>query len=93
MTRVFKAARLTVVVLALAAGSTGTAIAQQGGTVGSEGTGSGAAGRTGQDVRADRGFDYGWLGLIGLAGLIPLFLRRNGNGHHTHSATDRGTVR
>ena len=32
--------------------------------------------------RSDRGFDWGWLGLIGLAGLIPLFLHRNGHQSH-----------
>ena len=90
MTRFFKTARLIALTLALAVGSSATVVAQQGGAAGSEGTGGSTSGRASQDARTDRGFDYGWLGLIGLAGLIPLFVRRNGHGNHTQSATRGG---
>ena len=99
MKRVFKATRLAALTLAIAAGSAELASAQPGGTDGAGSTGSVTTGRTTgsgttQDTRSDRGFDYGWLGLIGLAGLIPLFLRRNGNGHANHyDAGNRGAAR
>jgi MYXO-CTERM domain-containing protein len=37
-----------------------------------------------------RGFDYGWLGLIGLAGLLGL--RKRDVVNHTHSGTGTGRV-
>lgn len=88
MKRLFQAVRLTAVTLAIAAGTSGMAFAQQGGTGtggGTTGGGTGTGGTT-QDTRSDQGFDLGWLGLIGLAGLIPLFVRRNGH-TNTHSTT------
>lgn len=59
----------------------GLAVAQTGtGTYGSATTGMG--GSTAMDTarrEADRNsnFNLGWLGLLGLAGLIPLFARRS----------------
>jgi MYXO-CTERM domain-containing protein len=37
-----------------------------------------------------RGFDYGWLGLIGLAGLLGL--RKRDVVNHTHSGTGTSRV-
>jgi MYXO-CTERM domain-containing protein len=37
-----------------------------------------------------RGFDYGWLGLIGLAGLLEL--RKRAVVNHSHSGTGTGRV-
>jgi hypothetical protein len=89
MRRTFRTAFLS---LSLALGATGLAAAQTDTdrNNGSGGAGSGASGsggavnnapaRTGTaDNRDDRGFNLGWLGLLGLAGLIPLFTRRNHN--------------
>ena len=94
MDRIFKATRVAVLTLAIAAGSAGLASAQQGGVGTTGGASNGGTSTTGNaaDTRNDRGFDYGWLGLIGLAGLIPLFMRRNGHANHRNSA-NHGTVR
>lgn len=49
---------------------------------GTGGTGTTAPGTTGgalttTTTRDDDGFDWGWLGLLGLAGLAPLFMRKD----------------
>ena len=72
----------------LAAGLTATAIAQTG--TGGTGTGAGTAESTTSDARHterdDDGFNLGWLGSIGLAGLLP---RKQKVVHHDRVATDR----
>jgi hypothetical protein len=87
MNRLWKTFRISALTLGVVLGSAGAASAQTGGGSGSGtggGTSSGATGGTTTNARADNGFDWGWIGLLGLAGLIPLFTRRNGNGHTTH---------
>ena|SRR5947209_121412 len=83
--------RVGVLSLTLALGSAGLALAQRdnGSGAGSSGgttTGTTAGNTSGTtsttDGRTDRGFDWGWLGLIGLVGLVPLFMRRNGDMMH-----------
>jgi hypothetical protein len=92
-TRLTKTIRTAVLSLGLAAASAGMASAQQGGGAGGT-TGATTGGTTGgtggtTDTRRDnRGFDWGWLGLIGLAGLIPLFTRRDNH----HGTPARGGV-
>jgi len=78
--------------LGLALGGAGSAWAQAGGDRDAgAGTGAGAdAGRGGQTARTDSGFNLGWLGLIGLAGLIPLFVRRNGDAYAARTGTTTG---
>jgi hypothetical protein len=95
MNRIFKTARLAAVSLALAAGSAGVVAAQEGGgTTGGGTTGGGATNRTTtSDTRTDRGFDWGWLGLLGLAGLIPLFTRNNGDGRFGNTSSNSSGTR
>jgi hypothetical protein len=80
--------RLFTTALILAGLSVGTAFAQ---------SGSGANGATGTADRSpieatrhterdDDGFNLGWLGLLGLAGLIP---RKQKVVHHDRVATER----
>jgi hypothetical protein len=87
MTQFFgKATRVAVLSVTLAAGSASLAWAQPGGT----GGGTADTGRT-YDNRADRGFDYGWLGLLGLAGLVGL-MRRNGTVHRHDAGSVGGST-
>jgi hypothetical protein len=74
LTRLFAATLLAAVVA-------GPAIAQT-----TTGTAPGSAAvRT--DNRDD-GFDWGWIGLLGLAGLAPLFMRKDRQGN-VHADTRR----
>lgn len=84
MNRFWKGLQISALTLVLAIGSATVASAQTGG-----GTGGGA---TTSDTRNDQGFNLGWLGLLGLAGLIPLFTRRNGTTHHSGGTHGRGTA-
>ena len=72
----------------IAAGLTATAIAQTG--TGGTGTGAGTAESTTSDARHterdDDGFNLGWLGFIGLAGLLP---RKQKVVHQDRVTTDR----
>ena len=82
MRRSFRTALLS---LGLALGATGLAVAQTDAerTNGSTPAVNNAPARTTTaDNRDDRGFNPGWLGLLGLAGLIPLFTRRNHHERH-----------
>lgn len=63
-----------------------TAIAQTGAGTGSAAGDTSTNNMSRQTERNDDGFDYGWLGLIGLAGLIP---RKQKVVHHDRVATDR----
>jgi hypothetical protein len=74
LTRLFAAALLTVVLAgpAIAQTTTGTPPAT-------------TATRT--DNRDDH-FDWGWIGLLGLAGLAPLFMRKDRQGN-VHADTRR----
>jgi hypothetical protein len=90
MRRSFRTALLS---LGLALGATGLAAAQTDTdrNNGSTPTVNNAPARTGTaDNRDDRGFNPGWLGLLGLAGLIPLFTRRNH--HERHDSFGRTTT-
>ena len=86
-TSVWNSLRVAVLSLGLVVGAGGVAFAQSG----SGGSGDTGGSRT-TDTRTDRGFDWGWLGLIGLAGLIPLLTRRNGHADAYGHATGRGTT-
>jgi hypothetical protein len=37
--------------------------------------------------------DWGWLGLLGLAGLAPLFMRRREEVQHVDTTVDRDELR
>src|SRR5688572_18364424 len=64
-----------------------------GSTVGT--TGSTAGVNTTQAPADNDGMDWGWIGLVGLAGLAPLFMRRRRDDdvHVTHVNTDDSRVR
>ena len=64
--KVLSAVLLAIIVAGPASAQTGT---------GTTGTTGGPA--TATAVRDDDGFDWGWIGLLGLAGLAPLFMRRD----------------
>jgi hypothetical protein len=98
-TSVFHAIRTGALSLGLAVGAAGLASAQTDAdknAAGSSGAVNNAPARTTTaDNRDDRGFNPGWLGLLGLAGLIPLFTRRNHHERHdnfgrTTTTTGRG---
>ena len=79
--------RVGMLSLGLVVGSAAVAGAQSGPGGGADA----GSGRT-TDTRADRGFDRGLLGLLGLAGLIPLFTRRNGRADAYGHTAGRGTA-
>ena len=100
MNRIFKVVCMAALAFALTTGPAGVAFAQQGGGSGTTGGGTAGgttsggttSGGTTSDTRSDRGFDLGWLGLFGLAGLVPLFMNRR-NGHETsHSSMATGNA-
>lgn len=47
----------------------------------------GVAAATDRDTRGKTGMDWGWLGLIGLAGLLGLVPRRSDNGYPHNRGT------
>ena len=80
MNRLFKTAQFAALAVALSVGP--AAIAQQAG---------GDRGQGGSPAYENRA-DWGWLGLIGLAGLIPLFMSR-GRHDHMHTTSTTGAAR
>lgn len=68
----------------IAAGLTVTGVAQTG--TGGTGTADTTTNNTRHTERDDDGFNLGWLGLLGLAGLIP---RKQKVVNHDRVATDR----
>jgi len=85
---VMKCARAGLLGLSLLAGAAGTTFAQDENRGNRDG---GTTVNTTRDNRADRGFDWGWLGLLGLLGLIPLFTGRRDD-HRNHHATTTTTA-
>jgi len=85
ITSVMKCIRAGILSVGLLAGVAGATFAQDENRGNRDG---GAPVTTTRNDRADRGFDWGWLGLLGLLGLIPLFTRREDR--HAHHSTTAG---
>jgi hypothetical protein len=80
---VTKCVRASLLAVGLLVGAAGTTVAQDDNRGNRDG---GTTVNTTRDNRADRGFDWGWLGLLGLLGLIPLFTGRRDD-RRDHRAT------